>query len=207
MSRVSRKEDQFYTMLKELANGVHDACEPFSKLVSGWPESTGLIPKIDEYEAICDGHVSSILDELNTSFITPFDREDLSALALGLDDIVDGMEDIAIRYELYDVGNMIPEADEMNQLIVQAVSEIRDMMERLPEFKKDPAIRTHLKMVTELEDAGDIVYRNAMARVFAEHGDPIHVLKWKSLLDNTENTLNACKDVANIVQGIIMKNA
>ena len=107
MSRVSRKEDQFYGMLKELADGIKAASEPFGKMVSGWPESISLIPKIDEYEAICDGHVSSIIDELNTSFITPFDREDLSDLALELDNIVDGMEDVAIRYELYDVGNMI----------------------------------------------------------------------------------------------------
>ncbi|MBR3384533.1 MAG: DUF47 domain-containing protein [Atopobiaceae bacterium] len=207
MSRVSRKEDQFYGMLKELADSIKAASEPFGKMVAGWPESISLIPKIDEYEAICDGHVSSIIDELNTSFITPFDREDLSDLALELDNIVDGMEDVAIRYELYDVGNMISEADEMNQLIVSAISEICEVIDLLPNFKKDPTIRTHLKMVTELEDAGDIVYRNAMARVFAEHGDPIHVIKWKSLLDNTENTLNCCKSVANIVQGIIMKNA
>lgn len=207
MSRVSRKEDQFFTMLQELVGTVYEASKPYGELVSGWPETAGLIPKIKEYETIADGQVAAILDELNTSFITPFDREDLSALALEIDNLVDGMEGVAARYELFDVGNMIPEADDMNQLIVSAIDELHEMMGRFPNFKKDPGIRAYLKKVNDLEDAGDIVYRNAMARIFAEHGDAIHVLKWKSLLDLTEATLDSCKYVANIVAGVMMKNA
>lgn len=202
-----KKEDVFYTLLKNLAEVLVQAGEEYVYVMNAFPESVTRIPRMKMFETQADDIVRDIMTRLYTSFITPFDREDLSDLALELDNIVDGMEDVAIRYELYDVGNMISEADEMNQLIVSAINEICEVIDLLPNFKKDPTIRTHLKMVTELEDAGDIVYRNAMARVFAEHGDPIHVIKWKSLLDNTENTLNCCKSVANIVQGIIMKNA
>lgn len=207
MSRVSRKEDQFYEMLEDLAESIEDAAEPFSKMVEGWPESTALTVDIKKYEIKGDAQVAAILEELNRSFITPFDREDLSSLALEMDNVIDGMEDVAARYELYDVGNMIPEAGEMNALIVKAVHEIAEVIEKLPNFKKDPSIMENLKRITDLEDAGDIVFRNAMARIFAEHGDAIHILKWKSLLDRTEETLDSCKYVANIIQSIRMKNA
>ncbi|WP_159438367.1 DUF47 domain-containing protein [Olsenella urininfantis] len=207
MSRVSRKEAVFYDGFKESSLLIGEAAELHLRIIEEWPRSKALIPRMKEYEGQHDALAAHLLDELNRSFITPFDREDINLLVHMLDSIVDGMEGVSARFAIYDVNEVIAPAGQMARLQLSAARELQVLFEHLPDFKKDPVVREKCRAIAALEDEGDIVYRNAMGTVFAEHGDPIHVLKWKSLLDMMENSLDNCKNAVNIIGSVLIKNA
>lgn len=207
MSRVSRKEDQFYDMMLTLSKDVLAAVTAWDEITRGWPETRVAIDEVKALEIRCDSTENMILDELNTSFITPFDREDLDAIARNLGEVGDLAEGTAARYEIFDVHNMIPEAAQMTGLIVDCMKEMVTLFEHFHDFKKDPTAKEQAKKIGMLEDEGDIIYRNALGRIFNDPNDPVHVIKWKSLLDPMERTLDYCKVVANTVLAVIMKNA
>ena len=207
MSRASNKEDQFYNLLFTLSKNVLAAVTVWDEITRGWPETKARIPEVLDLENRCDATENEILSELNTSFITPFDRDDLDALARNLGEVGDLAEGTSARYEIFDVHVMLPEAASMTQLVVDAVSEMVTLFEHMPNFKKDQQVAELAKKIGAIEDQADIVYRNALGRIFNEPDNPIHVLKWKSLLDPMERTLDTCKVVSNTVLAVIMKNA
>lgn len=207
MSRVSRKEDQFYDMMLTLSKDVLAAVTVWDEITKGWPNTKDRIPEVAALEIHCDATENAILDELNTSFITPFDREDVDAIARNLGEVGDLAEGTSARYDIFDVHKMIPEAAQMTGLIVNCMREMVILFEHFSDFKKDPKVAEQAKKIGTLEDEGDIVYRNALGRIFNEPDNPIHVLKWKSLLDPMERTLDYCKVVSNTVLAVIMKNA
>lgn len=118
MSRVSRKEDAFFSLFYEFSSLTVATGQLFVELIDNYPHSQDLIPKIKDYETLCDDQVGKIFSTLNSSFITPFDREDISSLALLMDEIVDGMESTSARIGLYDIKTMHPEAAQMAHLIL-----------------------------------------------------------------------------------------
>lgn len=207
MSRASNKEDQFYNLLFTLSKNVLAAVTVWNEITRGWPETKARIPEVLDLENRCDATENEILSELNTSFITPFDRDDLDALARNLGEVGDLAEGTSARYEIFDVHDMLPEAATMTGLIVESMTDMVALFERFHDFRKDPVVKELVKKIGALEDEGDIVYRNALGRIFNEPDDPIHVLKWKSLLDQMEHTLDYCKTIANNVSAVIMKNA
>ncbi len=207
MSRVSRKEDQFYDMMHTLSKDVLATVTLWNEITRGWPETKDRIPEVAALEIRCDADENTILDELNTSFITPFDREDLDDIARNLGEVGDLAEGTSARYDIFDVHVMIPEAAQMTQLVVDCMKEMVILFEHFHDFKKDPLVREQAKKIGMIEDEGDLIYRNALGRIFNEPDDPIHVLKWKSLLDPMERTLDYCKAITNTVLAVIMKNA
>lgn len=206
MSRVSRKEDEFYDMFRDFSQRVVTAGDAYYKLVSDWENSQHLVAQMSGFEAECDQAAGRIFDELNKSFITPFDREDVGALIGFLDATIDGMEGVSVRFQLYDVQRMIPEAVKMAELTRDATHELEVLFEHLPKFRKDPAVLEQVNKVRSLEDQADVVYRNGLAELFKKATDPFFVMKWKSLLDKMEDTIDRCKDVCTVIQDVVIKN-
>ena len=193
MSRVSRREDEFYSMFSEFSALIVSTAKLFVSYMESFPSSEDYEVQIKNYETLCDDQVGKIISTLNTSFITPFDREDISRLALLMDEIADGIESVSAHLSMYDIKEMRPEAVQVAHLILFA-------------YHKDDSVIRHTRSANEYEDQGDVVYRNALSSIFRNVDDPIEVLKWKSLLDRLESTLDACKHVANAVQNVIVKN-
>lgn len=208
MSRVSRIEDQFYGKFLELARKVAGAAGVYSDITHNWPAKKGRIPEVKDYEVKCDAIMRETLTLLENSFITPFDREDINQLVRELDHIADGMDNVTARFDLYDIGEVMrPEAIQMADLTLQACKELEELFEHFENFKKDPVVREKMHTVGTIEDEGDTVSRHALANIFREHNDAVEVLKWKSLMDTMEGTVDSCKAVANIVRSVLMKNA
>jgi len=206
MSRVSRREDEFYSMFSEFSALIVSTAKLFVSYMESFPSSEDYEVQIKNYETLCDDQVGKIISTLNTSFITPFDREDISRLALLMDEIADGIESVSAHPSLYDIKEMRPEAVQVAHLILFASEELQKAFDRLPDYHKDDSVIRHTRSANEYEDQGDVVYRNALSSIFRNVDDPIEVLKWKSLLDRLESTLDACKHVANAVQNVIVKN-
>lgn len=208
MNRVKRKEDVFYRLFREYGQKIVATGEIYARIFSDeYPVPSALIHSMKDYENICDDQARKIFMELSNSFITPFDREDISVLTKQLDDIVDYMEAAASRMDLFAVTEMRPEAVRMAQITVQAIGELMKILDRLSNFKKDPSVMELALGVDVIEDEGDAVYKSAMADLFREDVPTLEIMKWSRVLDRMELALDACEHACDIVQGVVMKNA
>jgi uncharacterized protein Yka (UPF0111/DUF47 family) len=151
--------------------------------------------------------VKQIMERLYTSFITPFEREDISNLAIALDDIVDDMNGVVIRLDLFNIQEMRDEGPQMAELTLRCVREVREMIQLLPNYKKDRRVMEHASVISKIEDEGDTVYENALRRLFREPDDGHKAVSWLREFDRMEGTLDACDRVAYIVRGVVMKSA
>ncbi len=208
MSKVKRREDVFYRLFREYGQKIVDTAEVYRKIFSNsYPDTRPLISSMKDYENVCDDQAKRIFMELSNSFITPFDREDISVLTKRLDDIVDYMEAAASRMDLFAVESMRPEAVRLAEITVQAVGEVAKIMDRLSNFKKDTTVMELALGVDIIEDEGDAVYKQALADLFSGNVGTLEIMKWSRVLDRMELALNACEHACDIVQGVVMKNA
>ena len=204
---MPKKEDIFYTLLKQVANEMVGAAEEYAAIMRDFPDSTARIPRMKVFETTIDELVADIMKRLYTSFITPFEREDISDLALRMDDVVDIMELVAVRLDLFGMQKMRPEAIEMAELTLKAMNELKQVIDRLPNYKRDDEVMHHAIAVSRIEDGGDRVYQNAIRRLFSEEDDGEEIVTWLRIFDRMENCLNACDQAAGVVRSVVMKSA
>lgn len=206
MPRI-KKEDEFYTMLKDLADVLVEASEEYVSIMKDYPESHARIPRMALYETRADEKVRDIMVRLLTSFITPFDREDIGELALAMDDVVDNMEAITLRLDLFNMHDMRTEAIEMADLTAIAIGNMREMIYHLPEHKRDHRAMDMSIAVGHIEDSGDTVYENALRRLFREdETGGKESLAWLRIFDRQEHCLDACDHAAGVVRNVVMKS-
>ncbi len=204
---MPKKEDVFYTMLKKEAAQMLDASVEYAAIMRDFPDSLARIPRMKVHETTTDEIVADIHKHLYTSFITPFEREDISDLALRMDDVVDSMEVVTARLDLFGMDHMRPEAIEMAELTHKAVIELQEVIERLPRYKRDEQLMHHAIAVSRIEDGADRVYQNALRRLFAEEKGGKEVVIWLRIFDQMERCLNACDHAAGVVRSVVMKSA
>lgn len=211
MARL-KKEDPFYTMFKDFGADIVACAEHFDELVKDYPKTESMIPLMKVYEDQCDEHVKKIMQELYKSFITPFDRDDINDLALRLDDIVDDMEAISIRFDLFNVSSTRVEAQQMAGLTLAACRTLEEMLQALPNFKNDPTCMEKAISVGHIEDEGDTAYEAGIRRLFHDRADLAdarrgHVVAWLHIFDRMEDCLDACDAAAGVVRSVIMKTS
>ncbi|HBE78685.1 MAG TPA: DUF47 domain-containing protein [Firmicutes bacterium] len=207
MFRVTAKEEIFFDLFVETIETSCKAARMLEDLMFNYCDVTQKIKAIEETEHLCDQSVHQILKQLNKSFITPIDREDIHVLAKELDNITDFIESTAHRFHMLNVKTIHEESKSLAKLIVQCTAELREIMADLKNMKKSTTLQKRIIEVNRLENEGDEIFRSAISRLFASETDPLEVIKWKEIYEYLENTLDACEDVANISEGIIMKNA
>ncbi|RVU97356.1 DUF47 family protein [Coriobacteriales bacterium OH1046] len=206
MARL-KKEDEFYTMLKDLMSTIVASTELYAGIIDGFPASQSKIPQMKVYESECDDKARAIFEKLHVSFITPFDREDISELTFMLDDIIDYTTSIAIRFDLFNVQSMREEAMQMAELTLTAVHELEIMIDHLPNYKSDPVVMEKARAVGLIEDEGDGVYENALRCLFRDEVDDTERLSWLRLFDRMESSIDACEYAARMVRSVVMKSA
>ena len=208
MPRI-KKEDEFYTMLKEFAALITEAANEYNAIIADFPESMSSNPQMKVYESTCDERVKAIMAKLYTSFITPIDREDISSLALAMDDVVDSMYGVAVRLDLFNLSDLRLEAKQISELTVHAVTEMQEMIDHLPDYKKDRIVLEKAIEIGTVEDEGDTVYQKALRRLFSDEEDASgkYAVSWLRIFDRMELCLDACDRVSGIVRDIIMKDA
>ena len=210
MARI-KKEDPFYTLLRDFSTEILSSAEDYVRFVEGYPESIAMIPAMKLHEGRADEHVRKIMKELYSSFIPPFDRNDISDLALKMDDIVDYIEGVCTGLDLFNMSTTRVEARQMAELTLQAVKELCVMFDRLPDYKNDPVVMEKAIAVGNIEDEGDNVYERGLRNLF--HDDTLdearrgHVVGWMRVFDRMEGCLDACDAAAGVVRSVIMKSA
>ena len=207
MARI-KKEDIFYTLLKQLTDVLVAAGEEYVNIFSGYPDTFARIPRMKMIETQADDCVRDIMTRLYTSFITPFDREDISELALAMDDVVDHMEAVTLRLDLFNVQDMRPEATELAKLTLVAVEEMREMINHLPNYKHDEEVMRRAIAIGHVEDGGDAIYENALRILFREDETRgKESLAWLRIFDRMEHCLDSCDKAAGVVRNVVMKSS
>lgn len=204
---VKKKEDEFFELLKEFAEQIVEAGEIFSDLVHNYENVESKVARVKEMESDCDKESRKILQALRASFITPFDREDIYDIANEMDNIVDNIEEVANRFDVFSVSELRPPCIMMTDHIMQAIRELDVMFKHLSEIKKNSIVTEQISEVNRIETQGDFCYRNALKELFRDEKDPIELVKWKHIYERLEMSLDACEKVANIVEGVVVKNA
>jgi uncharacterized protein len=201
-----KKNDVFYNTFEAMADTILEGVLYFQQNVSTITDVTKFARDMKEYESKCDRHVHTILTELNKTFITPIERDDIMRLTGSLDDVLDGIEACASRFEMYN----ITEPDEYVTLfaenILRCAQQIKKAIYLLSE-KKLLAMREPSIQINELENQADDLLRVSVKGLFAKVKDPIELIKRKEIYERLEQTTDYCEDVANTLETIIMRNS
>lgn len=166
-----------------------------------------LIRTIAELEHRGDEITHQIFVELGSNFITPFDREDIHALATSIDDIADYIHGTGTRIQLYGVKEFTSSMKKMADIIEQLTHEIEAAVNSLENLKNPAVVREAVVRINSLENHADDVFDEAIARLFAEQTDAIELIKEKELLSNMETATDKCEDAANVIETILVKNS
>ncbi|PWM65205.1 MAG: DUF47 domain-containing protein [Eubacteriales Family XIII. Incertae Sedis bacterium] len=201
------KGDIFLTLLSEEMEKVKITGETFLDLVNNYEDVNNKIAGMKVLETECDMQAHKILNAMNTTRTPLFAREDLFSLIREIDDIVDGLEEVANRFGVFNVEEIRPDAKKMADIVIQAINELSAMFEHLSEIKKPAALLEHIIEVNRIENEGDLIYRKALANLFSDEKDPIEIIKWKHIYEKMETSIDACESVANMIEGVIMKYA
>jgi predicted phosphate transport protein (TIGR00153 family) len=198
------RERRFYELFEQQAAVIVRSA---SLLELALADAANLPPRQKEIKALehqGDELTHEIVRTLNRTFVTPFDHEDIYALASGLDDILDFIEEVADTATLYGITTIPESARELANLLAQAVAQLEQAIGKLESGK---GIDEHSAEVHRLEDIGDSTSRHAIAELFSGQHQPLEVIKMKDLYGLLEDALDRCETVANVLEGIATKNA
>ena len=146
------------------------------------------------------------IENLNRTFITPFDREDIHDLITTLDDVLDYIEACAERLFLFKIEKTTEESILICGVLVKSVKQLEQAVSQLRRLKDADSILRHCAEINRLENEGDYLNRAAVAKLFEPNSDPLEVIKWKEIYETMENAIDRCEDVANVLEGIALKN-
>ena len=158
-----------------------------------------------EHEA--DILLHDIMSELNRSFITPIDREDIVSLSKELDDITDSIENVANLFDILTITQVRPEALDMAKLILAGCDALHEAIMEFSHFKNSKKLGDLIINVNHTEEDGDRMHRNVIKKMYLNEKDAITLMKWKEIFDSMEDVLDYCEDVADLLDGLIIKNS
>jgi len=161
--------------------------------------------RVKEVESQGDEITHTVIERLHQTFITPIDRGDIHELISRMDDVLDLIESSSERIWLYEIRKMEPDAVALADVLEKAVEEMGAAIRGLRDLKDRPRLLAHCTEVNRLENEGDALLRRAVAHLFKEGTDPIHVIKWKEIYDYLENAIDRCEDVANVIEGVALE--
>ena len=208
MPRLSQlfapKEREFFDLFEEAGSNIVRAAELLERMLDQWPDHGELARDVVVCEQEGDRITHDIIQRLNSTFVTPIDREDIYALASGMDDIVDFIEEVADFLALYRIEAPMEQSQQLARILHEASRQIAQAVPRLRTFRD---IRHFTVEINRLENEGDRISREATAALFEGGIDPMVVIRWKDIFERLEDAIDACETTANILEGIVIKNA
>ena len=202
---IAPRDREFFDLFEEAGGNILRAADLLDRMLRSFPEHGGdLARDILICEQDGDRITHDIIRRLNETFVTPIDREDIYELASALDDIVDYTEEVADYLGLYKIKAPMEQSQRLAHILLQCARQIAEAMPRLRGFKD---ISHHTIEINRLENDGDRVTREAVAALFDTGIDPMVVIRWKDIYERLEAAIDSTERVANILEGIVIKNS
>ena len=208
MFKFNNKEDRFYDMLSKSAQTAHESAKVLRESLDCLEKREEQVEKTSKLEDIGDELVRTLTKELDEAFITPIDREDLYEIVKEMDNILDCINSIMHRFIMFDITKSTDYIREGCNFLLKSTEGLCDLINeiRLNGCRSKDLIQKIIT-ISSIESEADKVFRKAVALLFKYEKDPINVMKWKEIYQITENTIDNCEKVANIIEGVVIKNA
>lgn len=206
--RLIPRDERFFDMFAELARRITQSAELLRELFQHPARLQEFEQKIKDVEHEADGLVHEVNRKIDTSFVTPLDREDIHLLATRLDNVVDLIDGTARRAVMFRIDDVRQPALGLTDVLVRAGAILE---QQVRDIKKPQLVTEHGRRIKTLEEEGDALYHAAVGGLFAgDHGappDPLTVIKWKELFDKLEEAMDECENVSNVLESISLKNS
>ena len=206
MFSVIPRDTKFFDLFEKAASVMLQAAQAYSQLSEHYDQREDCIRQIRQLEHDGDEVTHNTLEKLDKTFLTPFDREDIHRLVMQMDDVVDEIDAASKRMILYRIDAPTHWLIKQTDVLVRACQLLGEAIPNLRKLKRPGALHDRLVEIHRLENIGDDNNHAAVADLYNHAKDPILVMKWKEIYDITERAIDRCEDVANTIQGIILKN-
>ncbi|MDQ3962975.1 MAG: DUF47 domain-containing protein [Actinomycetota bacterium] len=200
--RLIPREESFFDLFEEMARKVQQGADELHGLLSEYSDLDRKAGRVVDIEHEGDELTHEVMRRLNTTFITPFDREDIHRLASSLDDVLDHIEATAEYLQLHKIDQPLPQMVALAGTLAQAASLTAEAM---PGLRKMRGMETYWVEINRLENEGDRFYRRTIAELFSGDYKAMDVLKWKDIIEEIETAIDRLEDVANTIEGIVLK--
>ena len=197
------KEERFFQDFVGLSEEIRNGARILKQMLGDDPPDLSKADAIKDIEHSCDGRTRTIIDRLNRTFVTPLDREDIHALAISLDDVMDAIDAAAAVSRLYKINHVRAGARRLAEIIVDSTDRITEALQGLADRR---GVLEAAARVNQLEREADRVHQDAIVSLFDEERDPIAVIKWKEIFDFLEAATDRCEDVGNLLEGVVVKH-
>lgn len=208
LGRLIPRDDEFQGLFDQLGAHIVTAAQLLDTLFADPANADAHRKAVKDVEHKADDVTHEIIERIDKSFVTPFDREDIHLLAARLDDVVDNLDSTAWRASILLKGETREPARQMTKLLVEAAGRIQSAVKDL---KRPAIVGEHTRGIKQCEDQGDMIYREQTAVLFSgtpsQPADVVELLRWKELYDALEHSLDGCHAVANVLQSISFKNS
>jgi len=202
--RLIPKEERFYDDFTAMAEQIRHGAQLLESMMASDPPLWDKADEIKEVEHKCDFLTHEIIQRLNRTFVTPLDREDIYTLARSLDDVMDAIDAAATMIRLYDIETLRPGARELTKLVRDSVEQIVCATRALERRK---GVAECAVEINRLENEADRAHQAALQALFRDEKDAVAIIKWKEIFDFLEQATDRCEDVANVLEGVVVKHA
>lgn len=202
------RENKFFDLLEQSARNVEKGAKVLQALMEDYQQVSVRMAEITEIEHHGDDITANISEQLNQTFITPIDREDIYVLSHRLDDILDGIHGTIERMHLYQTGEPSDDFVKLVEVLVKSTELLAGVVESMRNMRKQQhKIIEGCSLIKQCESEGDRLYRRGMARLFNELDQPIELIKWKEIWERVEDAIDISNYVGKTIKGVAMKNA
>jgi predicted phosphate transport protein (TIGR00153 family) len=200
------REQNFYAYFEQGAQSMVLAAQKLKELVDRWENTEAIVAEITEIEHQADTITHQIMAQLHRTFITPFDREDISLLAGSIDDVTDFIQSAADAMLVYKISKPGKKASELAEIIVQATLEVQQAVIQLKHTKEVKEMLARCVEINRLENMANRIYRAALGELFDGNTNVADIIKWREIYEHMETATDRCEDVADVLEGVALKN-
>jgi len=201
------RDEHFFDLLEKQASTVTYAAHLLCQLMDNPSANTNLAAEVADIEKQGDVITREIIQRINRKFVTPLDREDIHALALALDDILDQIDIAAERTRLYGIREPTEPGIKLAQILHSAAEQVQRAVRGLRNLRDTKDIRQACVEINRRENQGDYANRAAVAGLLEMNDRPLEALKWKEIYESIETALDECEDIAGMIEQVLLKNA
>jgi hypothetical protein len=202
--RLIPREERFFDDFVALAEQIQMGAALLEEMLAPDRPIWDKADEIKEVEHKCDFITHEIIQRLHRTFVTPLDREDIHSLARHLDDVMDAIDASAAIVRLYQIERVRPDARDLARLVAMCAEQVVTALKAL---ERRHGVAVPAVEINRLENEADRAHQNAVRRLFEEEQNPITIIKWKEILDFLEAATDRCEDVANVLEGVVVKHA